>query len=124
MKKTEEGGLTERELRDKRIKQKKVRYTKLFKDVAANKKEFVLSMISQLAYIEVAMEDLQAETNQNGYVEKFEQGRQSFVREHPAAKSYNSFVKSYTTIIKSLIDIVPEAKQLDELQQFLKKKKS
>lgn len=124
MKNLEEGGLTEKTLRDTRIKKKKTKYAKLFKDVAANKKEFVLSMISQLAYIEVAMEELQAETNENGYVEKFEQGKQSFVREHPAAKSYNSFVKSYTAIMKSLIDIVPEAKQLDELQQFLKKKKS
>lgn len=123
MKKLDEGGLSNKELREKRIKSKVAAYTKLFKDIADNKKKFALSMINQLAYIEVAMEDLQKETNTHGYVEDFEQGKQSFVREHPAAKSYNSFVKSYTAIIKSLIDIVPAAKQCDELQRFLDKKK-
>lgn len=118
-----EGGLNPKEAQESAIRKKKNAYKKIFKNVDESKKKFVDSMISQLAYIEISLEELQNQTINEGYIELFEQGNQSFLREHPAAKSYNSYIKSYITIIKTLTDIVPAAKQCDELQKFLDKKK-
>lgn len=123
MKKLEEGGLSPEEERNNKIKKKITVYKKIFKEIDKNKKSFVDSMISQLSYIEVALDELQGECNREGYVDKFEQGSQKFIREHPAAKSYNSFVKSYNSIMKTLLEYVPVAVVMDDMQKFLKGKK-
>jgi len=54
----------------------------------------------------------------------FEQGSQRMLREHPAAKTYNTMVRNYTSVCKALFDLLPEEDKnktvADELMEFVK----
>ena len=51
---------------------------------------------------------------EKGVIEKFIQGKQNFLRESPALKSYNSTIKNYTSAVKQLNDLLPEGtKEMD-----------
>ena len=52
--------------------------------------------------------DLKAQVKENGTVEHFEQGKQNFLRENPALKSYNTTVQRYSQLYKQLTDILPK----------------
>jgi hypothetical protein len=46
------------------------------------------------------------------------------LREHPAAKTYNTMVRNYTSVCKALFDLLPEEDKnktvADELMEFVK----
>ena len=68
----------------------------------------------------VTLYKLQNEINEKGVIEKFEQGKQNFMRENPALKSYNSTIKNYTSAIKQLNDLIPDNTPKQEGEDLLK----
>lgn len=71
------------------------------------------------------MAELKRTVREVGAVEHFENGRQKFVRENPALKSYNTTIQRYALIYKQFVDLLPAAAKpeaKDELSEFLKKK--
>ena len=48
------------------------------------------------------------EINEKGVIEKFEQGKQNFLRESPALKSYNATIKNFNSSMKVLNDSLSE----------------
>lgn len=52
--------------------------------------------------------ELKREIKENGTVEHFENGKQSFLRENPALKSYNVTVQRYSQLYKQLTDLLPK----------------
>ena len=57
----------------------------------------------------------------------FEQGEQCFNRERPEYKVYSTFIQRYSTVMKQLVDLLPqEVKKTeeDELMNFVKKGKA
>lgn len=65
-------------------------------------------LISELCFMKKTLEDLKKEIRDKGTIEHFEQGKQSFLRESPALKSYNTTIQRYGTIYKQLADMVPK----------------
>lgn len=62
----------------------------------------------------------------NGLTELFEQGPNEYTRERPEVKIYNSFFKTYSSVMKQLIDLLPKEVKEDEsneLMDFIKKGK-
>ncbi|WP_309459518.1 hypothetical protein [Bacillus thuringiensis] len=54
----------------------------------------------------------------------FKQGRQVFLREHPALKAYNTTIQSYSRLYKQLVDLLPPTDlkpKEDELIDFIKR---
>lgn len=101
-------------------KEKKIK--KLFKDLPTEKKQFAEPLIHQFAVTAVTMERLADEINKGDLVEDFVQGSQRLRREAPALKSYNATVKSFTTLSKALLDLLPEkdgGKAGEELMKFV-----
>lgn len=98
------------------------RYKKMFKDSDQKKLETNEDLIKNIAFMTVTLEKLQEEINEKGVIENFSQGKQNFLRESPALKSYNSTIKNYTSAIKQLNDLLPEGtKNMDgeELYKFV-----
>ena len=67
---------------------------------------------------------LQAEIRENGVVSEYKNGENQWgTRKSPEVDVYNSMIKNYTSVIKQINDILPDAPPGDdELTAFLKGK--
>ena len=83
------------------------KYKKMFKGADKIKLEAHDDLLKNIAFMTVTLYKLQNEINEKGVIEKFEQGKQNFMRENPALKSYNSTIKNYTSVIKQIVDLLP-----------------
>ena len=99
--------------------------TKIFKYLSPDKQKLAEGLKNQAAFMVSTLAELQEILNNDGAVEMFEQGAQKMLREHPAAKTYNSMVKNYASVCKQLFDLLPDDKEknsaADELMDFVKK---
>ena len=91
------------------VKRKKIQ--RLFRDLPAERKQFADGLIYQFAVTTVTLERLVEEINAGDLIEDFKQGAQQLRRETPALKSYNTTIKSFTSLSKSLLDLLPEKTQ-------------
>lgn len=117
-------GKSEELTKDQRIKKKVTRLKRLLKDLPADRMKAVDGLVKRIAFMEVALEDLEADINQNGTVEVFSQTPGiEYERERPAARIYNTTIKNYTSACKQLFDLLPNDKpkpEADELMAFVK----
>lgn len=104
-----------------KIEVKKKKIQRLFRDLSPEKKQFADGLIHQFAVTTVILERLVEEINAGELIEDFKQGAQQLRRETPALKSYNTTIKSFTALSKSLLDLLPEKTQKqagEELMNF------
>lgn len=107
-----------------KIEAKKKKINRLFRELPPEKKQFADGLIYQFAVTTVTLERLVDEINGGALIEDFKQGAQELRRENPALKSYNTTIKSFTALSKSLLDLLPEKTQKqagEELMNFATK---
>lgn len=112
--------------KDKLIKKEMQKLNKFFKNIPKEKQQMIEGLKQQAAFMYATLMVLQEQINNDGAVEWFEQGKQKMFREHPAAKVYNSMIKNYSSVIKQLLDMLPQEEKKtteDELLAFIKKAK-
>ena len=83
--------------------------------------------IRQICSLAAELERLADEINGGELIEDFVQGSQSMRRESPALRSYNTTIKSFTALSKSLLDLLPEKAQKqagNELMGFITQPKA
>ena len=80
-----------------------------FKNLSEDKKKFISDAVHQLAVLQITLERLSEELEKSDVIEWFEQGNQKLRRENPALKAYNATIKSYTTLFKQLLDLLPNS---------------
>lgn len=93
---------------------------KILKDVSKAKLDINDNLIKNIAFMTTTLNKLQKEVNEKGVIEKFEQGKQNFLRESPALKSYNATFKNYTSAIKQLNELIPEGTAKQDGEDLLK----
>jgi hypothetical protein len=102
-----------------RVKKEKDRLLDLFKDLEPNKLQTCMALIDRAAFITISLQDLEAQLNETGWVEYYQNGEtQSGWKKAAAADCHISLTKNLNTIIKQLLDLVPPAQKrckLDEL---------
>lgn len=76
----------------------------------ANEAELVAE---ELRFVLETAAKLRNDIEKNGAVEHFINGKQDFLRESPAMISYNKIMKTYNTLYKNLLDLIPK----EELSQ-------
>jgi len=110
--------------KDERIKKTINRLKKLLKNLPSEKKKVAEGLVQRIAFMQVTLEDLEADINENGTVEQFSQTPDIvYERERPAARIYNTTIKNYTSACKQLFDLLPDDKpkpDTAELMNFLK----
>lgn len=113
--------------KEARIKKEIKKLRQLFKDLPKEKQAAADGLIQEAAFMRVTLEECRFIIDQEGVVERFEQGRQFFQREHAATKVYNTMINRYAAVCRQLFDIIPagEAAQKaeDELMAFVKRAK-
>ncbi|KSU86561.1 hypothetical protein AS180_17900 [Priestia veravalensis] len=81
------------------------------------------SLYNELVFMQNTLDKLKQQVEEEGAVSMFKQGRQEFLREHPALKAYNTTVQRYSLLYKQLVDLLPPTdveQPQDALIDFLK----
>lgn len=103
--------ITSKESRIDRISKEVKRLRLLLKHVQPERLKVAEGIISRIAFMRITLEDLEDDINQNGTYESFSQhAGYEYDRERPAAKTYNTTIKNYTTSCKQLMDMLPQSK--------------
>ncbi len=92
---------------EERIKKAEKKIKSFFTALDEDKKKFLVEPIHQLAVSQVILDRLSEEIAQGDVIELFENGKQKMRRENPALKSYNTTIKSYTSLLKQLLEFLP-----------------
>lgn len=109
--------------RKKELSRLKRQFNKILKQVPEDKKPIAASLIKELTFMALTLDDLKLQVEEGGTVELFKQGKQEFLRESPALKAYNTTVQRYCLLYKQLTDLLPKVEQdiqENALYEFIK----
>ena len=103
-----------------RVRNEKARIMELFQDLEPNKLQTCLALIDRAAFITISLEDLEAQLNEIGWTEYYQNGEnQSGWKKSAAADVHISLTKNLNTIIKQLLELVPPAKRRSKLDELM-----
>ena len=109
-----------------RTKKEMARLRKLFKPLPDDRQAAAEGLVHEAAFMRITLEETRHIIDSEGVIEVFEQGAQSFLREHPATKVYASLINRYAAVCKQLLDLLPDSsagQAEDELMAFVKAKR-
>jgi len=101
----------------------KAEYKAILEKIPEDKKTIGVKLIEELSFIEKTLASLKRQIEENGELEHFKQGKQDFIRESPALKSYNTTVQRYSVMYRQLTDLIgksQEAEKSNAVYDFLK----
>ena len=101
--------------REKQLKKEITRMKKIFKPLLDDTSYAVAQgLIDNAAFMYVTLLSLQQDILLNGCTEEYQNGaNQSGIKESSAVKVYNNMIRSYNTVIKNLIGLLPAERQSD-----------
>lgn len=102
---------------------KKTDFSEILAKIPSDKRMIGEKLVSELFFMEETLADLKNQIRKTGTIEQFEQGRQSFLRESPALKSYNTTIQRYSMLYRQLCDLAgktQEAEKSNPVYDFLK----
>ena len=80
----------------------------ILKKVPTEKENEASLIANELRFVLDTTEKLRKDIQENGAVEHFINGKQDFLRESPAMISYNKLMKTYNTLYKILLELIPK----------------
>lgn len=95
----------------------------LLKQIPKDRQPIAESVYNELLFMQKTLNSLKKQVEEEGAVSMFKQGRQEFLREHPALKGYNTTVQRYSLLYKQLVDLMPPVeapKEIDPLLEFIR----
>ena len=92
----------------------------IFNSISDQRKVIVAPLIDNFAFMTGSLYVLQAQIAQDGFTEEYRNGeRQSGKKQSAACAAYLSMVKTYPSVIKKLIEEIPDEAAHEELEAFL-----
>ena len=92
-----------------RIKREREQLEKIFAGLDENRRNTAASLIENAAFMAVTLADLRKTITENGVVSEYQNGENQWgTKKSPEVEVYNTMVKNYTAIIKTLCDMLPE----------------
>ena len=94
----------------------------VFENINDNKSKLALSLLDKADFMNKTLLDLEKKVKEDGVVTLMPQGSYAIERENPALRSYNTTVKNYTSVVKQIVDLLPDnlSKQAGEdLMSFI-----
>lgn len=113
--------------KEKLIRKEKTKLNKIFKNINKDRLKVVEKLIDSASFMSVTLQDLEKEINKNGTVSEYKNGENQYgTKKSPEVEVYNTMVKNYTSIIKQLLDQLPQSesdplKDGGELAEFILK---
>ena len=95
---------------------------KIFKNIDKDKRIVVANLIENAAFMSEELNKLQEVIKEKGCVEQYQNGANQHGRKKSAEVDvYNSMVKNYSTVIKQLLDLLPDNdNEKNELLEFMR----
>lgn len=107
--------------RTNRSKKEFTRLKKIFADIPKDKKDTVVSLIQNAAFMTITLEDLQNAINENGVLSEYQNGENQWgTKKSPEIEIYNTMIKNYSSIVRQLTDLLPDDKIGDSSEEILK----
>lgn len=101
--------------KDDKIKEEYERLSEIFKDVDENKRKGIDTMLRNLAFMTVELDELQEEIKNSGTVETYENGKhQRGIKPTAKLQAFNSLLKSFDTLQAKLLKYIPEKYDYDD----------
>lgn len=102
--------------KETRTNSEKNRLARFYTDIPKDKKGIIEGLIARAAFMRVTLEDMEADLDENGFVELFTQSEKTdpYERERPVARLYNTMNKNYQSIIKQLSELIPKTDEHKE----------
>lgn len=83
-----------------------------------DKMKLIERIIEEVAFQKIAMKAAKADMIKNGLQTTTKNASQKFVKENPAAQTYDKYARSYASNMKTLIDMLPP-KQKKEISRIM-----
>ncbi|UXV41630.1 hypothetical protein [Staphylococcus simulans] len=80
-------------------------------------KHIAYDLLEELIFMKVTMEELKHTVREHGATYLFTQGEQSYLKENPAMKAYNTTVTKYNATYKQLLTLLPD--NVEESDTFM-----
>ncbi|GAA0121737.1 hypothetical protein UT300018_10530 [Clostridium faecium] len=96
---------------------------KILKDIPKDRQPIAQSLYNELLFMQNTLIKLKEQVEEEGPTAMFKQGKQEFLREHPALKGYNTTIQRYSLLYKQLTDLLPppvNPQKNNELIDFIK----
>lgn len=106
--------------KEKKIKTELNRLNKLFKDFPKVKKDALSGLLNEAAFLRVSIVEVKEDIISNGHMEVFRQGDYEYDRERPVVKTYNTYVKTYQSTMKLILDQLPKEVKNEEESELMK----
>ena len=89
-------------------KKKIAELEEILERIPEDKKYIGRKIIDELIFMQETLTTLKRKIKEKGTEEEFVQGKQNFVRESTALRSYNTTVQRYSALYKQLTDLMPK----------------
>ena len=101
--------------REKLLKKETNKLNKIFKPLLDDTSfNIAQGLINNAAFMYITLLSLQQDILLNGCTEEYQNGaNQSGIKESSSIKVYNNMIRSYNTVIKNLIGLLPAERQSD-----------
>lgn len=81
---------------------------KIFSDLDSEVGSLGLALAEELKFSLQTLKKLKSNIRQDGVVVKMQQGDYFIQRANPALQSYNTLIKNYQSLVKAIIEMLPE----------------
>ena len=115
----------EKEEKVRLIKDEKERLKTKCSRLDCKRKQIAHRLCAKAAYLKVSLEEMQEDIDENGYYEKFSQGKdqEPYDRIRPVVNTFNSFTSGYQKYLKQITDMMPKqvakTKEKDGFEDFV-----
>ena len=111
---------TPKKSKDQRIIAEFARISAYFTAMAENQRAIITPLIQNAAFMKVALEDLQAEINENGVTEEYKNGENQYgIKQSAALQSYTALIAKYHGVIDKLLQRLPEDTGKSKLEMMM-----
>ncbi|WP_169976522.1 MULTISPECIES: hypothetical protein [unclassified Campylobacter] len=86
----------------------------LIKFIPDNRQKVAKDLVIELKFMNKTLKRLRDVVDNGEILEEFNQGKQSFIRENSALKSYNTTIQRYSLLYKQLIDLIDKTPVLND----------
>ena len=93
---------------------------KIFEKTKNNKSKLAMSLLDKADFMNETLKMLEAKVRLEGVVTTMCQGSYDIERENPALKSYNTTIKNYVSVVKQIVDLLPESENKQAGEELLK----
>lgn len=105
--------------KENRISAELNRISVYFEDVDANQRAIVTPLLQNAAFMKVTLEDLQESIIMRGTTDEYQNGaNQHGIKQSAQLQAYNSLIKNYANVIKTLSGLLPREKKADAINVF------